>query len=111
MLGVAVEAAGLEYFKVEIAGADEDRAGACVSRVTGKMVTCKRSTRPAAIRDQFSERLAWERIGTSDSCLSRVTMSTASPETIVASGQPRVTCKVEEITVIGRARSPRSVGG
>ena len=28
-------------------------------------------------------------------------MSTASPDTMVASGQPRVSCSVEEITVAG----------
>lgn len=69
--------------------------------MTGKMVTCRRSTRPAAISARFSDRLACERSGTSDSSLSRLTMSTASPLTMVASGQPSVSRNVEEITVAG----------
>ncbi len=51
--------------------------------------------------DRFSDRPAWERSGTSDSSLSRVTISAASPRTMVASGQPRVSVNVEEITVAG----------
>jgi hypothetical protein len=58
--------------------------------MTGKIVTWRRSTRPAAISAQFSDRLAGERSGTSDCSLSRATMSTALPLTMVASGQPRV---------------------
>jgi hypothetical protein len=69
--------------------------------MTGKIVTCRRSTRPAAMRVQFSDKLACERRGTSDSRLSRATISTASPLTMVASGQPRVSRNVDEITVAG----------
>lgn len=69
--------------------------------MTGKIVTWRRSTRPAAISAQFSDRLAGDRSGTSDRSLSRATISTASPLTMVASGQPRVSRRVEEITVAG----------
>jgi hypothetical protein len=75
--------------------------------MTGKIVTCTRSTRPAASSAQLSDRLAGDRSGTSDSCLSRVTISTASPLTIVASGQPRVSVRVDEMTVAGERRVRR----
>jgi hypothetical protein len=45
---------------------------------------------------QFSGRRACERSGTSDVCMSLATMSTESPLTMVASGQPRVPCNVED---------------
>ena len=57
--------------------------------MTGKSVTCTRSTRPAAISARFIDRLPCERNGTSDSSLSRATTSTASPLTTVAFGQSR----------------------
>ena len=71
--------------------------------MTGKTVTCTRSTRPAAISAQFSERLPCERNGTSDSSLSRATTSTASPLATVASGQSSGPCRVDDTTVVGRS--------
>lgn len=64
----------------------------------------RRSTRPAAISAQFSDRLPCERNGTSDSCLSRVMTSTASPLTTVASGQSTGPFNVEDTTVAGMFR-------
>jgi hypothetical protein len=55
----------------------------------------------AALNPQLSDKLACERSGTSDSSLSWVTMSTASPLKLVASGHPRVVFNVEETTVAG----------
>ena len=69
--------------------------------MTGKRVTCTRSTRPAAIRARFIDRLPWDRNGTSDSSLSRATTSTASPLTRVASGQSRGSSSVVDTTVAG----------
>src|SRR3954463_9588330 len=57
--------------------------------MTGKSVTWTRSTRPAAIRARFIDRLPCERNGTWDSSLSPATTSTASPLATVASGQSR----------------------
>src|ERR1044071_8570931 len=70
--------------------------------MTGKIVTCTRSTRPAAISAQCIDRLPCERIGRSDSFLSRATTSTASPRTTVASGQSRGPSSVVDTTVAGR---------
>src|SRR6266508_2979278 len=70
--------------------------------MTGKSVTCTRSTRPAAISARFSDRLPCERNGTADCSLSRATMSTASPLTTVASGQWKGSCSVVDTTVAGR---------
>src|ERR671933_2958751 len=70
--------------------------------MTGKSVTCTRSTRPAAISARFMDRLPCERNGTSDSSLSRVTTSTASPLTTVAFGQSRGPSSVVDTTVAGR---------
>jgi hypothetical protein len=53
----------------------------------------------------LSDRLAGERNGTSDSSLRRATMSAASPLTMVASGQPRVSRSVDETTVAGASSS------
>src|SRR6185312_10300336 len=61
-----------------------------------------RSTRPAAISAWFSDRLPCDRIGTSDSCLSRLMTSTASPLTTVASGQSSGSSRVLDTTVVGR---------
>jgi len=58
--------------------------------ITGKSVTWTRSTRPAAISARFIDRLPCERNGTWDFSLSQATTSTASPLTMVASGQARV---------------------
>src|SRR5919108_2167159 len=69
--------------------------------MTGKSVTCRRSTRPAAISARFNDRLPCERNGTSDSSLSRATTSTASPLTRVASGQSRGPSSVVDTTVAG----------
>ena len=69
--------------------------------MTGKSVTCTKSTRPAAISLRFIDRLPCERSGTSDSSLSLATTSTAAPLSMVASGQPRVSCNVEDTTVAG----------
>ena len=63
-----------------------------------------RSTSPAAISARFMARLPCERSGTGDSCLSRATMSTASPGSMVASGQSSGSCRVVEITVVGMLR-------
>ena len=70
---------------------------------TGKMVTCMRSTRPAAMSARFIDRLPCERRGTLDSSLSRATSSTASPRTRVTSSQSRGPSSVAETTVVGRA--------
>src|SRR6266511_4397257 len=70
--------------------------------ITGKTVTCTRSTRPAAISARFIDRLPCERNGTSDSSFSRATTSTASPLTRVASGQSRGPSSVVDTTVAGR---------
>src|SRR6266540_5972913 len=70
--------------------------------MTGKSVTCTRSTRPAAISARFIDRLPCERNGTSDSSFSRATTSTASPLTRVASGQSRGPSSVVDTTVAGR---------
>src|SRR5215204_2509303 len=74
--------------------------------MTGKSVTCTRSTRPAAISARFIDRLPWERNGTSDSSLSRATTSTASPLTTVASGQSRGPSSVVDTTVCPQAPHP-----
>jgi hypothetical protein len=58
-----------------------------VPDITGKIVTCTRSTKPAAIKARLSDRLPCERSGTSHSSLSLATTSTASPRTTVTSGQ------------------------
>ena len=50
---------------------------------------------------QFNDRLPCERSGTSDSSSSRPTTSTASPLTIVASGQSSGPSSVEDTTVAG----------
>src|SRR5687768_10028960 len=73
--------------------------------MTGKSVTCRRSTRPAAISARFNDRLPCERNGTSDSSLSRATTSTASPLTTVAFGQLRGPSSVVDTTVAGRLLS------
>jgi hypothetical protein len=70
--------------------------------LVNKSVTWTRSTRPAAISARFSDRLPCERNGTSDSSLSRATVSTASPLTTVASGQSRGPSSVVDTTVAGR---------
>src|SRR4051794_16718897 len=70
--------------------------------MTGKSVTCTRSTRPAAISARFSDRLPCERSGTPDSSLSRATTSTASPLTTDASCQSRGPSSVVDTTVAGR---------
>ena len=72
--------------------------------MTGKIVTWTRLTRPAAISARFIDRLPCERIGTSDSFLSRATMSTALPLTTVASGQLRGPSSVVDTTVAGMLR-------
>src|ERR671916_423857 len=72
--------------------------------ITGKSVTWTRSTRPAAISARFHDRLPCERNGTSDSCLSRATTSTASPLTTVAFGQSRGSSSVVDTTVAGILR-------
>src|SRR5947207_2603903 len=69
--------------------------------MTGKIVTCTRPTRPAAISARFSDRLPCERNGTPDSSLSRATTSTASPLTTVASGQSSGPSRVLDTTVAG----------
>ena len=55
--------------------------------MTGKSVTWTQSTRPAAISARFIDRLPCERNGTGDSSFRRVTISTASPRSTVASGR------------------------
>src|ERR1700743_3768661 len=70
--------------------------------ITGKSVTWTLSTRPAAISARFIARLPCERNGTSDSSLSRVTTSTASPLSTVASGQSRCPSRVDDTIVAGR---------
>ena len=69
--------------------------------MTGNIVTCRRSTRPAAISARFIERLPCERSGTSDSSLSRATTSTAFPFATVALGQSRGSSSVVDTTVAG----------
>ena len=101
LLGVAVERPALEQLEVEVARATEDRAGPGPSGDDGEDRHLQAVDQAAAIAAQFSDRLACERSGTSDSSLSRATMSTASPLSMVASGQPRVSCNVEDTTVAG----------
>ena len=59
LLDVAVERPGLEQLEVEVARALEDRRAPVCPLITGKSVTWTRSTRPAAISDQFIHRLPW----------------------------------------------------
>lgn len=79
LLDVAVECPGFDQFQVEILRAMEDRVQAVWPVITGNSVIWTRSAKPAAISARFIDRLPWERTGTSDSCLSRATTSTASP--------------------------------
>src|SRR5919109_2151799 len=102
LLDVAVERPVLDQLQVEVGRTLEDRVQAGLTGNDGKSVTCRRSTRPAAISARFIDRLPCERNGTSDSSFSRATMSTASPLTTVASGQSRGPFSVVDTTVAGR---------
>src|SRR3954449_6711334 len=89
--------------------------------MTGKIVTCTRSTRPAAISARFIDKLPCERNGTSDSSLSEATTSTAFPLASVAFGQSSGSSSVVDTTVAGvfhirvthgsRTSSPSVLGG
>ena len=59
--------------------------------------------RPAPISARFIDRLPCERSGTSDSCLSRATTSTALPFATVPSTQSRGACSV--VDTIGRRQA------
>src|SRR6187200_17392 len=89
LLDVTVERPVLDQLEVEVGRPPKIGSVPVLPVMTGKTVTCTRSTRPAAISAQFNDRLPCERSGTSDSSLSRATTSTASPLTRVAFGQLR----------------------
>jgi hypothetical protein len=67
LLDVAVERPVLDQLQVEVGRILEDRFQPGLTGDTGKSVTCRRSTRPAAISARFNDRLPCERNGTSDS--------------------------------------------
>src|SRR6187200_1611833 len=101
LLDVTVERPVLDQLEVEVGRPPKIGSVPVLPVMTGKTVTCTRSTRPAAISAQFNDRLPCERNGTSDSSFSRVTTSTASPDATVTSGQSNGPSSVDDTTVAG----------
>ena len=64
LVGVAVERPVLDQLEVEVGRTPEKSDQSVFPVITGKIVTWTRSTRPAAIHAQFSDRLPGERNGT-----------------------------------------------
>jgi hypothetical protein len=61
------------------------------------------STRPAFNSARLSRRLPWERRGTSEPALSRVTTSTGSPDAMVVPGQSSGSVSRLDSTVTGES--------